>query len=49
MEVLAQAEHAPLLAATERGLKYTKRGNDAYLTRDALDKRLHPEKRKGSR
>lgn len=46
MEVLAQAEHAPLQAATAGGLKYSKKGEAAYLTRDALDKRLHPEKRK---
>ena len=49
MQVLAQVEHPPLLAATDNGLKYTKNGNDAYLTRDALDKRLHPDKRKPRR
>ncbi len=45
MEVLAQNEQAPFLASTEDGLKYHKKGADAYFTRDALDKRLHPEKR----
>ena len=49
MEVLAQAEYAPLLAATTDGLKYTKNGSDAYLKRDALDKRLHPERRQRGR
>ena len=48
MEVLAQSEHAPLLAATADGLKYTKNGGSTYFTRDALDKRLHPEKRQGA-
>lgn len=45
MEVLAQNEQAPFLASTEDGLKYHRKGADAYFTRDALDKRLHPEKR----
>lgn len=45
MQVLAQDEHAPFLASMEKGLKYHKKGKDAYFTRDALDKRLHPEKR----
>jgi hypothetical protein len=45
MELLADSENAPLLAATETGLKYRREGKDAYFTRDALDKRLHPEKR----
>lgn len=46
MQVLAESEQAPFLASTTKGLKYHKNGKDAYLTRDALDKRLHPEKRK---
>lgn len=45
LQRLAQDEHAPLLAATHEGLKYTKNGDAAYFTRDALDKRLHPERR----
>ena len=45
MQVLAQNEHAPFLASTENGLKYHRKGTDAYFTRKALDKRLHPEKR----
>ena len=46
MQVLADNEQAPFLASTAKGLKYHKNGKDAYFTRDALDKRLHPEKRK---
>ena len=46
LQVLAQGEYAPLLAALPKGLKYTRNGRDASLTRDALDKRLHPEKRR---
>ena len=46
MQVLADSEQAPFIASTEKGLKYHKKGGDAYFTRDALDKRLHPEKRK---
>ena len=49
MEALAQNEHLPLLAATKDGIKYTKNGENAYLTRDALDKRLHPENRQKRR
>ena len=49
MQVLAQEEHPPLLAATVNGLKYTKNGTAGYLTRDALNKRLHPENRKPRR
>jgi hypothetical protein len=45
MEALADDEHVPFLASTPLGLKYRKAGKDAYFTRDALDKRLHPEKR----
>ena len=48
MQVLAQDEHPPFLASTELGLKYHKKGKEAYFTRDALDKRLHPEKRRTS-
>jgi hypothetical protein len=46
MQVLAQNEHPPFLASMPEGLKYHKGGKDAYFTRDALNKRLHPEKRK---
>ena len=47
LQVLADSESPPLLASTSEGLKYKKvKGKDAYFTRDALDKRLHPEKRK---
>ena len=49
LQVLAQEEHAPLLASTNEGIKYAKKGNAAYLTRDALDKRLHPERREKRR
>ena len=49
LQVLAQEEHPPLLASTADGIKYTKKGDAAYLTRDALDKRLHPEKRQKRR
>jgi hypothetical protein len=45
MEVLAQDERPPFLASTKDGLKYHKKGANEYFTRDALDKRLHPEKR----
>jgi hypothetical protein len=45
LQELAQEGHVPLLAAVQEGVKYTKNGKDAYFTRDALDKRLHPEKR----
>ncbi len=45
MQVLAQREQAPFLASTSEGLKYHKKGGDAYFTRNALDKRLHPNKR----
>lgn len=45
MQVLAQDEHAPFLASTVKGLKYHKNGTDSYLTRDALNKRIHPDKR----
>lgn len=47
MQVLAQNETAPFLASTNDGLKYHKKGKDAYFTRDALNKRLHPKKRGG--
>lgn len=46
MQVLADSEQAPFIASTEKGLKYHKDGGNAYFTRNALDKRLHPEKRK---
>jgi hypothetical protein len=50
LQVLAQSEHPPLLAVTPQGLKYTKDGSTpAYFTRNALDKRLHREKRIGRR
>lgn len=45
MQFLAQAEQPPFLASMKEGLKYHKDGTDAYFTRDALNKRLHPEKR----
>ncbi len=46
LQTLALEEHPPLLMVTPRGLKYTKYGDEAaHFTRDALDKRLHPEKR----
>jgi len=49
LQVLAHEEHPPLLASTTDGIKYTKMGEPAYLTRDALNKRLHPEKRQKRR
>ena len=45
MEVLAQEEKPPFQGSMAEGLKYTKKGEVHYFTRDALDKRLHPEKR----
>lgn len=45
MQVLAQNEHPPFLASMPQGLKYHKAGTAAYFTRNALDKRLHPDKR----
>jgi hypothetical protein len=48
LQRMANEELAPLLAATGRGIKYTdKHGNDAYLTKDALDKRLRRASRVG--
>lgn len=49
LQVLAQEEHPPLLAATQGGLKYMRNGKAAYFTREALDRRLHPEKRQKRR
>lgn len=53
MRVLALDEQPPLLGATAQGLKYmkdTRNGEEVeYFKRDALDKRLHPEKRKARR
>jgi len=49
LQVLAHEEHPPLLASTTDGIKHTKKGEPAYLTRDALNKRLHPEKRQKRR
>jgi hypothetical protein len=43
--VLAEKKTGPLIGATEDGLQYLKSGVVAYLNREALDKRLHPEKR----
>ena len=44
---LAESEVPPLLAVTKTGIKWMRDGEKvAILTRDALDKRLHPEKRK---
>lgn len=45
LEVLADNEVPPLLAATDKGIKYSHKSKNKYFTRDALDKRLHPEKR----
>lgn len=50
LQVLALAEHPPFLGVTPDGLKYIKHGDEAaYFKRDALDKRLHPEKRRKHR
>lgn len=38
--VLAEKKHAPLIGCTEAGLQYLKNGTAAYLSRDALKKRL---------
>ncbi len=38
--VLAELKHPPLRGATEDGVQYLKRGEVAFLTRDALRKRL---------
>lgn len=47
LQALALAESPPLLGVTPDGLKYIKHGDEAaHFTRDALDKRLHPEKRR---
>ncbi len=45
LQVLAHEESAPLLAVTERKIKYMDGDKTCYLSRDALNKRLHPEKR----
>jgi hypothetical protein len=45
MQMMADEQHVPLLASMKEGLKYHKAGQDAYFTRDALNKRLHPDKR----
>lgn len=44
LEAQANDGIPPLLAATPDGVKYTKNGKDAYLTRDALDKRIRRQK-----
>lgn len=45
LQVLAHEESAPLLAVTGRKIKYMDGDKTCYLSRDALNKRLHPEKR----
>ena len=45
IQALADEEHPPLLASTKEGVKYKLNGETRYFTRDALYKRLHPEKR----
>lgn len=45
MVALADDRHPPFLMSSEKGLQYSKKGINAYFTRDALDKRLHPDKR----
>lgn len=45
MQALAEDGQPPLLASVKEGLKYQKSGELAHFTRDALNKRLHPEKR----
>ncbi len=42
---LAKNKTTPLFGATEDGLQYLDKGVAAIFKRDALDKRLHPEKR----
>lgn len=39
---MADEEESPMLAATSQGIKWKRGGEVAYLTRDALHKRLHP-------
>ena len=46
---IASEERAPFLGVFAEGLKYTKKDRACYLTRDALDKRLNPEKRQRRR
>ncbi len=43
--VLAENRTAPLIGATDEGLQYLDKGTAAIFTRDALNKKLHPEKR----
>lgn len=43
---MADHETGPLLAFTGQGIKWTRNGKTAYLTRDALHKRLNPETRR---
>lgn len=45
MVVFADDRHTPFLMSNENGLQYSKKGINAHFTRDALDKRLHPDKR----
>jgi hypothetical protein len=46
LQRMADGEHGPLLASTTEGVKYSKNGRDAHLTRDALDKRLQRRRKK---
>lgn len=43
---MADEEESPMLADTPQGIKWKRGGKDAFLTRGALHKRLHPEKRR---
>lgn len=43
---MADHETGPLLAFTEQRIKWTRNGKTAYLTRDALHKRLNPDTRR---
>jgi hypothetical protein len=45
MLVLAESKSAHLRGASAEGIHYLKEGVVAYFTRDALNKRLHPDKR----
>lgn len=45
LQAMADAEHLPLLASTKDGVKYNRDGITRYFKRDALKKRLSPERR----
>lgn len=49
LSALAHEEKAPFLGVFPEGLKYSKNGKAFFFKRDALDKRLHPEKRERRR